>query len=244
MQDGDVVRFDYTLRVAGESGVLDTSMQDVAEREGILRPDRTYAPLTVVLGQREIVPGLEAHLREHGHPDESVTAELEPSVAYGERDAKLIRDIPMAEFRKQKVKPEVGMRLNLGDRPGTVVRVAGGRVRVDANHELAGKTLHYEYVVREVVRDESEKVRAVVSHILGEGAVVRLQGETVELEVPDQARFDKNWMMAKFRVVGALRAVTGEKRDVRLVETYPADLGQGHTHAHEHTEAVDGSEEE
>jgi FKBP-type peptidyl-prolyl cis-trans isomerase SlyD len=228
LQDGDVIRFDYTLRVDGK--VLETSQEDVARREGVFREGRRYQPLVVTLGQGHIIPGLESHMRSHGQAGVPVTVTVAAKDAYGERHADKIKDVPMAQFRSQKVDPQPGMSVTLAGERGTVTRVAGGRVRVDLNHELAGKDLTYEYAIREVVTDEKAKVEAVLDHLFRPGTYkVAVEGDAVVLEVPEAAKFDQNWTMAKFRVLADIRAATQKKKAVRFVEVYPVmDADPGH----------------
>ena len=236
LKDGDVVRFDYTLYVDGK--MLETSEESVAKENKIHREGRRYQPLTVTLGSRQIIAGLESHLRSHGQKGQKVTVDIAAADAYGERDPKKIQTIPMQKFKAQKVDPQVGMQLNLGNERGTVTQVAGGRVRVDTNHDLAGKALRYDYTVRDVIADEAGKVQAVLDNIFGpNGAKATVNKDDVTVEVPDQVKFDQNWMMAKFRVVADLRNVTDKKKAVRLVEVFPVmdetGLVPGHEgHAH------------
>lgn len=237
LKDGDVVRFDYTLWVDGK--VLDTSSAEVAKKEGIFREQKRYRPLTISLGARQIITGLESHIRSHGQVGKTVQVEVAAEDAYGSREAAKIKDIPMAQFKSQKVAPQVGMELNLGGERGVVTRVAGGRVRVDTNHDLAGKALKYEYTIRDVATDPKAKVEAVVDNLFPPGsAKVEITKDAVVLEVPDQVKFDQNWMMAKFTVVAQLRLAAGKDKAVRLVENFPvmpetpAEAShEGHSHA-------------
>ena len=48
--------------------------------------------------------------------------------------------VPMSEFKKQGIKPQVGMAITSEGNTGIIRSVSGGRVRLDFNHELAGKT--------------------------------------------------------------------------------------------------------
>ncbi len=222
LADGDVIRFDYTLWVEGSPKPIETSDEARAKAEGIHRDGKRYRPLVVTLGQDQIIPGLESHIRSHGKVGATVTVELAPAEAYGERDAKRIHDVPMAQFKAQKVEPQVGMELTFQNQHGVVTRVAGGRVRVDTNHTLAGKRLKYEYTVREVLADEAAKVNAVLENLFpGGGYKVEVGKDAVTFEIPDQAKFDQNWLMAKFRVVGEIRNATGKAKAIRLVENYP-----------------------
>lgn len=233
LKDGDVVKFDYTLWVDGKP--VETSQEEVAKAEGIHRAGRRYRPLTISLGSRQIIPGLESHIRSHGQVGKAVKAELSAADAYGERSADKVRDVPMAQFKKQKVQPQVGMQLSLEGQQGVVTRVAGGRVRVDLNHELAGKPLTYEYTLREVVADDKAKVAAVLDNLFAPGTYkVEVDDKAVSLEVPDAAKFDQNWMMAKFRVVAELRAATQKRKEVRLVEVFPVSEDEPGHEGHGH----------
>ncbi len=220
LKDGDVVRFDYTLWVDGK--LLETSEEAVAKANGIQREGRGYKPVTVTLGASQIIKGLESHIRSHGKPGVPVKADIKAEDAYGPRDPKKVQTIPMGKFKAQRVEPQVGMQLNLGNERGTVTQVAGGRVRVDTNHDLAGKDLAYEYTIRAVVTDEKEKLEAVLDNLFPKGSYkLELSKDAVTIEVPDQLKFDQNWTMAKFRVVADVRRATGKGKAIRFVETFP-----------------------
>lgn len=227
LKEGDMVRFDYTLYLDDHKDPVDTSVEELAKEHGIHREDKHYRPLTIALGHRQIIPGLEKHMLEHGEAGKTIDATFGPDDAYGPRDPQKLKDIPMAEFRKQKIKPEIGMVLNVQDGQGTVVRVAGGRVRVDMNHDLAGKSLRYEYTIRDVISDDDEKIKASLDNAFPMGGFdVEVTDEWITLELPDQAKFDQNWGQHKFQLLTQLRMLGGTERGIKLVETYPADLGR------------------
>ncbi len=219
LKDGDVIRLDYTLFVDGK--LVETNSEAVAKKNDIVREGKRYQPLVVALGQHQIIPGLESHIRSHGVAGKSVKVDIKAADAYGERKADKVRDVPMAQFKSQKVAPQVGMSVNLGGERGTVTRVAGGRVRVDLNHDLAGKDLTYEYTVTEVIEDDAKKVEAVLANLFQPGSYkISVTKDEVVFDVPDAAKFDNSWTMAKFTVVSQLRAVAG-KRAIKLVESFP-----------------------
>src|SRR5687768_15337248 len=129
LKDGDVVKVDYTLWVDGK--MLETSEEEVAKKNDIHRENRNYRPITITLGASQIIKGLESHIRSHGIVGKPAKVDITPGDGYGNRDPSKVKDVPMAQFRSQKVQPEPGMILNLGGERGVVTRVAGGRVRVD-----------------------------------------------------------------------------------------------------------------
>ena len=242
LKDGDIIRFDYTLWLPGEAKPLETSMESVAKEHGIHREGRRYKPITIAIGAHQIIPGLESYLKENGEVGKTLSVTIPAEKAYGARDASKIRDIPMAQFRAQKVTPEVGMQLNLGQERGVVTRVAGGRVRVDTNHNLAGKDLKYDVKVTEVLQDEKDKVVAVLENLFPPGTYKYELGEKeVTVEVPDQVKFDSQWQIAKFKVVSDLRLATGSKKAVKLVEVFPTFDDRGLVPGHEgHAHGAEG----
>lgn len=233
LKDGDVVRFDYTLWVDGK--LVETSQEDIAKANNIHRDGRGYKPITITLGASQIIKGLESHIRSHGKAGVAVKTDIKAEDAYGARDPKKVQTIPMQKFKAQKVEPQVGMMLNLGNERGIVTQVAGGRVRVDTNHDLAGKDLTYEYTLREIVTDEKAKLDAVLSNLFPKDSYkFEVSGDTVTIEVPDQVKFDQNWTMAKFRVIADVRRATGKAKAIKLVEVFPImpdEPGhEGHNH--------------
>ncbi len=234
LQEGDVLRFDYTLYIDEEKKPLDTSIEAVANEQGIHNDRKQYKPLTIVLGRKQVIPGLENFLLEHGDAKEPQTVTIAPGDAYGERDPAKVKDVPMAQFRKQKIQPQVGLELNFQGERGVITRVAGGRVRLDMNHDLAGKTLRYDIVPQAVITDATEKVHAVLENLFPVGGYeVDVQDDSIDLTIPDQAKFDQQWAMHKFRVLTDLRGAAGFDKTIRLIETYPGDEAKAVAHSHE-----------
>ncbi len=132
--DDIVVALDYTLRVDGE--VVDTS--DGGE------------PIEFLQGGGEIVVGLEDALygMKAGERKQIVVS---PEDGYGELDPEAYGDFPIEEF-PEDIPLEPGVELNIEDESGesldaVVDSVAGGNVRLNFNHPLAGKDLHFEVTV-------------------------------------------------------------------------------------------------
>jgi FKBP-type peptidyl-prolyl cis-trans isomerase SlyD len=149
------VTIEYTLKEGGGDGqVLDTS-------EG--RP-----PLTYLHGVGALVPGLEKALEGKGVGD-AVEVTLTPQEGYGDRDERLIRNLPLRKLRERDA--SVGQRVpaDVDGRPRLVLITAlrGDYATVDANHPLAGKTLHFAVKVVEV-RDATAEELAH-GHVHGPG---------------------------------------------------------------------------
>lgn len=219
LEEGTIVRFDYTLTIDGQ--VTETSSEEKAKEHGIHQDGRTYEPLTFGVGGRQIISGLEEEVVKH-KVGESFSVDIPAAKAYGERDAKKVQSVPIAQFKKQGVKPEVGQIINWNQQRAVVTRVAGGRVMVDGNHELAGKDLTYDATITDVITEPDEKLDAVLKMMFPTGAKFENTTEAVTIEVPDQAKFSQDWPMMKFRVLTQVRQAIGLDKEVRLVEVYPA----------------------
>jgi len=138
-----VVSIDYTLRNdAGD--VVDSS-------EG-------NAPLAYLHGHNNIIPGLENALAGRS-TGESFSVSIPPAEAYGEHDPSMIQSVPRSMFQGvDEIEP--GMKFQAQTQGGvqvvTVTEVNGDLIELDANHELAGQTLHFEVTITEV-RDATEE---------------------------------------------------------------------------------------
>lgn len=125
-----VVSFHYVLR--DESGeVVDSSPRE--------------HPVVFLEGSGAIIDGLEKALR--GMPVGAMRkVALAPEQAYGERDESLVRSVDRAALPVDEVK--LGDMFQTGpDRHAPVVRVVGiegDRVKLDANHPMAGQRLFFD----------------------------------------------------------------------------------------------------
>ncbi|MFC7058828.1 FKBP-type peptidyl-prolyl cis-trans isomerase [Halovenus salina] len=150
---GDSVTIEYTGRLDDET-VFDTSRQSVAEETGLVeaQPDREYAPLTVDIGDEQVIEGLEEGLigLEAGQTE---TLTIPPEKAYGEPSEDNIQEFETDALREMLggQTPEEGSYLEAENgSQGEVVHVDEEVVRVDFNPGLAGETLTFEVDIIDV----------------------------------------------------------------------------------------------
>ena len=115
-------------------------------------------PLGYVHGRGYLIPGLEAQLEGKG-PGDKFSCTIQPKDGYGERDERLVAELPKDRFDMDG-KIEVGMKFQVQTPAGptivTVIEVNGDRIKIDGNHEMAGKVLNFDIEVVEV-RDTTEE---------------------------------------------------------------------------------------
>ena len=125
-------------------------------------------PLTYLHGAGDIVPGLEKAL-DGKQVGDAISVSLSPEEAYGQRDERQVRNIPLRKLPKGKV--EVGMQYEVTTESGPmlalVTAVRGDYATIDANHPLAGMRLHFDVKVVEVRDATAEELEH--GHVHGPG---------------------------------------------------------------------------
>jgi FKBP-type peptidyl-prolyl cis-trans isomerase 2 len=145
MQTNDFIYVTYTGKIKETGQEFDKTGEKPAPlviRSGFLLKGLEEALLSMSVNEKKIV-------------------EVTPDKAFGDRNPKLIRLIPISEFRKHDTKPKPGMVFTADNMRGRVLTVSGGRVEVDFNHPLAGKTLVYDIDIKGKIVDMEEKIRAI-----------------------------------------------------------------------------------
>jgi len=132
--DGQVVSIAYRLQVNGEE--IDASQEN--------------APLEYLHGFGNIIPGLEREM-EGMALGESKHVTVSPEDGYGERDDEAFIEVPRSEF-PSNLQLEEGIALRMEGEHGEPIfaridRVDAEQVRLDFNHPLAGKELHFDVTV-------------------------------------------------------------------------------------------------
>ena len=158
-----VVEFTYELEVDGQ--VVDHTVKE--------------RPLDYIHGTGSLLPKLEEHI-EGMTAGDKFDVTLSPADGYGEVDPQRVIDLPKAAFevngeiREDLLVPgnTIPMMNSMGGViPGVVIEVTEDSVKMDLNHRMAGKTLHFtgEIVsVREATEKElSEGLHGEYVHTCG-----------------------------------------------------------------------------
>jgi len=139
------------MQIADDMAVL--IHYKVANTEGeVLDSSDGDEPLAYIHGQGDIVPGLEQALIGKAAGDQ-VKVTVSPELGYGVREESKVQTVPRDAFESD-AQIEPGMRFQAEGDDGevivTVTSVSDDEVTIDANHPLAGQTLHFEVQVVEV----------------------------------------------------------------------------------------------
>lgn len=205
VKEGDFIRLNYTGKVQETGEIFDTTSEEIAEEAGLKTENKVFGAIPIAVGVGHVLKGLDNGLvgMEVG---EKKTVEVAPEDGFGLRDPKLLNLIPMREFQKQKMKPQVGMTITMEGQPGKIRSISGGRVTVDFNHEFAGKTLVYDVEVEKIIEEDLEKVYGIIElqypnpNMKPEDHEVKIEEDKVMIYLSEMAKFDNKVTYAKFRI--------------------------------------------
>ncbi len=180
MKDGDFVTIDYVARVKGTGEVFDLTREDTAKKENVYNEKVRYGPVTFIVGADFVIRGLDKVLHEM-KVGEKKSVEILPEKGFGEHKEELVKLVPEAQLKQQKIDTTPGTYITVNNIRGKILSADGGRVKIDFNHPLAGKILQYEIEVKGVVTDKTEKIKSIVKYFTGKEMEVRV-GKEVEIE--------------------------------------------------------------
>lgn len=239
VKEGNLVYLEYDgwiERPGGPEELFDTTDEDRAKENELFDEKRTYGQLPVVVGRGRLMEGLDHAILESKVGEEQEVV-VPPEKGMGERDPKLVELFPIREFHRQEIDPQPGMEVRLRNRMGTVTAVTAGRVRVDFNNRLAGRTLRYKFKVLKKVKTAKARIKAILEMDYGpaDDFQIKVEKGKADIVLPDAGKTDEAWFINKFRVVSDLREFVGLKT-IRFIEDY--------TRAEEETEAEEAVKEE
>ncbi|MFH0970659.1 MAG: peptidylprolyl isomerase [Candidatus Diapherotrites archaeon] len=230
MQKGDVISLSFTGKETDSGKVFDTTHLDIAKKEGLKTNERKYGPVTVIIGAGELLSGIDDALLGMKNGEQK-TISLSPEKAFGNRDAQLIKILPLNEFKKHNVPAVPGTIVNANDMLGKVQSVSGGRVRVDFNPELAGKEVTYELKIEKQFTDEKEKLDALAEKMFPWDVKPAIQREkdsvTVSGPIPIMTRYQRSLAIFSKLVLESIPTV--KKVNLRS-EIEKKDVENAHVH--------------
>ena len=150
-----MVSVNFTGKELLNGEVFDTTKEAIAKEHDIYDSKRKFKALTVISGEKEMLPKVEKEIATMEEGEERVV-KLSAKEGFGERHADLVRILPTKVFAEQKIQPVPGLVINVGNAMGKVQSVSGGRVRVDFNHLLAGRELEYTVKVEKEFKTKKE----------------------------------------------------------------------------------------
>jgi len=201
------------IRFVGK--VKDGKIFDSNIKEELDKADIKGHPQSFVfpLGEGMFVKGVDEYLigKEVGKYD----IELEPELAFGKRDPKLIKMIKLKNFAQTRINPIPGAMFNMDGKIAKVLTVSGGRVMVDFNNPIAGKVVEYSIEVKKLVTDINEKINAMNDFFFRQKLDFTVNEETIELKVPKGMKAFIEMFKNKYKEILGLEVKAIEVEEVK-----------------------------
>lgn len=222
-EKGDFVLIDYVARVAETGEVFDTTLEEVSKKEGTYREGEIYEPKLVVIGEGWVLKTLDEALL-NMDLEKTATVEIPPEKGFGNRDPEKVKMYPLRKFLAQGITPMIGMRVEVNGKTATVRSVGAGRVQLDFNPPLAGKTLIYEVTVKKKLEAVEEKIMALIHRRVPQVNIekfsLEIGDDIVTINIPEEAFYIEGIQIIKRGIYMDIQRFFPEKNAVRFVEVF------------------------
>ncbi len=223
ISNGDFVLINYTLKVKETGETVGTTVESVAKEAKLYHGEEKYEPFFVVVGEGWVPKGLDEAFAGF-ETGKATTVELPPDKAYGARDPKKVRLVPLRKFTAEGLNPVPGLQVNIDGKTAQIRAVGAGRVQVDYNHPFAGKTLVYDVTVEKVIETDDEKVKNLLHKRLPsveqEKFQVTFESGKLQVEIPEEAFFLEGLQVAKQTITSDIGKFFPKAETVVFIETF------------------------
>jgi len=222
-EKGDFLLIDYVAKVKETGEVFDTTIEDIAKKERLYKEGELYEPKLVVVGEGWLLKTLDESLL-NMELKKPATVEIPPEKAFGNRDPEKVRLVPLRRLTAKGITPQLGMRVEFNGKLATVRTIGAGRVQLDFNPPLAGKTLVYEVTVQKKLETKLEKIKALIHRripvVETEKFRLKTRKTVVEISVPEEAFYVEGLQLAKRGIATDIQKFFPETQTVKFIETF------------------------
>ncbi|MBS3118125.1 peptidylprolyl isomerase [Candidatus Woesearchaeota archaeon] len=181
VKKGDFIEIDYDGKLPDGTifDSTDAKKLDHEEHEG-----HEHGPAIICIGEHQVLAGLD-HFLDGKDVGKHYSITLKPEEAFGKKDAKLIKLVPLDDFHRQKIEPQPGLTVSFDQEMGTVMRVSGGRVMVNFNHPLAGRDVTYEVKINKKIEDKTLQLQSYLKFAISlPGIESKVENDKAEITLP------------------------------------------------------------
>ena len=225
LQKGDFILIDYVARVKETNEVFDTTIEETAKNERLYKEGEIYEPKLVVVGEGWVLKALDESLTT-AEVGKKSSVEIPPDKAFGARDSEKVKRVSLRHLTAKGITPSLGMRVEYNGKMATVRTLGAGRVLLDFNPPLAGKTLIYEMTVQKKLRTVKQKIAALIHRriqaIEESKFKFTAKEKTVSIEMPEEAFYLEGIQVAKRGIAMDIQRFFPKMTTVKFTETFKA----------------------
>jgi FKBP-type peptidyl-prolyl cis-trans isomerase 2 len=224
LQKRDFILINYTAKVKETNEVFDTTLEDIAKKEHVYKEGEIYEPKLVVVGEGWMLKAVDESL-ETMKLNKTQTVEVPPDKAFGPRDPEKIKRVSLKQLLSKDVhNPTIGMRIDYNGKMATIRSIGAGRVLLDFNPLLAGRTLIYDVTVNKKLGASEEKIVALIHRRIPvvdtEKFKYTIQKKTLTIDMPEEAFYIEGVQIAKRGTAMDIQRYLPELTEIKFVESF------------------------
>ncbi len=227
LEKGDFILINYTAKVKETNEVFDTTSEEVAKKERLHKESEIYEPKLVVIGESWVLKALDESLTTM-KLNKPQTVEIPPDKAFGPREPNKIKRVPLKQLLAKDIhNPTIGMRIDYNGKMATIRSIGAGRVLLDFNPPLAGRTLVYEVTVDKKLDADEEKTVALIHRripiVEPEKFRFTIQKKTLTINMPEESFYIEGIQIAKRGVAMDVQRYLPELTEIKFVESFRSE---------------------
>lgn len=223
IQKSDFIIIDYIAKVKETGEVFDTTAEEIAKENKLYKEGDIFEPKLVVVGEGWVLKSLDDALLTF-KLNKQQTVEITPENAFGNRDPEKVKLVPIKRLAARGITPRLGAQIEYDKKLATVRTMGSGRVTLDFNPPLAGKTLVYEVTVQKALKTAEEKISALIHRRI---PVVEIEkfNFTIDkisftLNMPEEAFYVEGIQLAKRGISMDIQRYLPELTSIQFVEQF------------------------
>ena len=226
LQKGDFILIDYTAKVKETNEVFDTTTEETAKKEHLHKEGEIYEPKLIVIGEGWVLKTLDEGLITM-ELSKVASVEIPPEKAFGARDPEKVKRVPLKHLTDKGIDLAIGARIEYNGKMAIVRSIGAGRVLLDYNPPLAGKTLVYDVTVRKKLETNEEKIAALVHRRIPVAEIAKFklafEEKTLTVEMPEETFYLEGVQVAKRGIAMDAQKFFPETTAIKFVETFKAE---------------------
>ena len=223
LQKGDFILIDYVAKVKETNEVFDTTKDDISKKEHLHKEGEIHEPKLVVIGESWVLKALDDELA-NMEVNKPQTVEIPADKGFGQRDPEKIKRVPIKQLYAKEINPTIGARIEFQGKMATVRSIGAGRVLLDYNPPLAGRTLIYDITITSKLEKPEAKIGALIHRRVPvvdlEKFKITLKTKNLSVEMPEDTFYVEGIQIAKRGISMDIQKFLPDIAETKFVETF------------------------
>jgi peptidylprolyl isomerase len=223
LQKGDFILIDYVAKVKETNEVFDTTKEDVSKKEHLHKEGEIHEPKLVVIGESWVLKALDDELL-NMEVNKPQTVEIPADKGFGQRDPEKIKRVPIKQLYAKEINPTIGARIEFQGKMATVRSIGAGRVLLDYNPPLAGRTLIYDITITNKLDKPEPKIGALIHRRIPvvelEKFKLTLKNKNITIDMPEDTFYVEGIQIAKRGISMDIQKFLPDIAETKFIETF------------------------